>query len=147
MCQVNTFMFKEGELDGEKLIKIINVFQTAGFTNFYEYNNPHLRNIRRDLRLFQCGNFCDCGSVVTKKVIVDEMIENAEVEKLVEIIGSALDVVDTVYLFSHWYKGTNDIARERVVLERAPKKISFKELCEQTFRDMFYNEVLEVCRV
>ena len=84
--------------------------------------------------------------MVTKKVIVDEMVENAEGEKLVEIIGGALDVVDTVYLFSHWYKGTNDIARERVVLERAPKKVTFKELCEQTFRDMFYNEVLEVSR-
>ena len=147
MCQVNTFMFKEKDLDGEKLLKIINIFQTAGFTNFYEYNNPHLRNIRRDLRLFGCGNFCDCGSVVTKKVVVDEMTELAEGEKLMEIIDGALDVVDTVYLFSHWYKGNSDIAREKVVLDRAPKKVSFTELCEQTFRDLFYNEVLEVSRV
>ena len=147
MCQVNTFMFKEKDLDGEKLLKIINIFQSAGFTNFYEYNNPHLRNIRRDLRLFGCGNFCDCGSVVTKKVIVDEMTENAEGEKLVEIINGALDVVDTVYLFSHWYKGNSDIAREKVVLDRASKRVSFSDLCEQTFRDLFYNEVLEVSRV
>ena len=61
MCQVNTFMFKDGELDGEKLMEIIKIFQKEGFTNFYEYSNPHLRNIRRDLRLFQCGNFCDCS--------------------------------------------------------------------------------------
>ena len=71
MCQVNTFMFKESQLDGEKLMEIIKIFQSEGFTNFYEYSNPHLRNIRRDLRLFQCGNFCDSGSVVTKKVVVD----------------------------------------------------------------------------
>ena len=37
MCQVNTFMFKESELDGEKFMQIIKVFQDAGFTNFYEY--------------------------------------------------------------------------------------------------------------
>ena len=86
MCQVNTFMFKEGELDGEKLVEIVKIFQDAGFTNFYEYNNPHLRNIRRDLRLFQCGNFCDCGSVITKKVVVDEIVETAESDKLKEII-------------------------------------------------------------
>ena len=114
MCQVNTFMFKEDELDGEKLMKIIGIFQKAGFTNFYEYNNPNLRNIRRDLRLFQCGNFCDCGSVVTKKVVVDEMLETAESQKLTEIITKTLDVVSTAYLFSHWYKGNNDIAREKV---------------------------------
>ena len=27
MCQVNTFMFKDGELDGEKLMEIIKIFQ------------------------------------------------------------------------------------------------------------------------
>lgn len=146
MCQVNTFMFKEDELDGEKLMKIIGIFQKAGFTNFYEYNNPNLRNIRRDLRLFQCGNFCDCGSVVTKKVIVDEMLETAESQKLTEIITKTLDVVSTAYLFSHWYKGNNDIAREKVILERAPKKVSLDKLNEQTYRDMFYNEVLEITK-
>ena len=78
MCQVNTFMFKEKDLDGEKIMQIIKIFQEEGFDNFYEYNNPHLRNIRRDLRLFQCGNFCDCGSVITKKVVVDEIVESAE---------------------------------------------------------------------
>ena len=103
MCQVNTFMFKDSELDGEKLMKIINIFQEEGFTNFYEYNNPNLRNIRRDLRLFQCGNFCDCGSVITKKVVVDEIMETVESEKLTEIIKKTLDVVGTTYLFSHWY--------------------------------------------
>ena len=144
MCQVNTFMFKENELDGEKLMKIISIFQAEGFTNFYEYSNPHLRNIRRDLRLFQCGNFCDCGSVVTKKVVVDEMLETAESEKLIKIIKETLNVVDTAYLFSHWYKGGNDIARERVILDRAPRVISVDELNEQVFRDMFYNEVLEI---
>ena len=144
MCQVNTFMFKEGQLDGEKLMEIIKIFQSEGFTNFYEYSNPHLRNIRRDLRLFQCGNFCDCGSVVTKKVVVDELIETAESEKLIEIIRKSLDIVDTVYLFSHWYKGGNDIARERVILERAPKVIQIDNLNEQVFRDLFYNEVLEI---
>lgn len=146
MCQVNTFMFKEKDLDGEKIMKIVKIFQEEGFDNFYEYNNPHLRNIRRDLRLFQCGNFCDCGSVVTKKVIVDEMMESAESEKLKVIIGKALDVVDTAYLFSHWYKGNNNIARERVVLDRAPKRVNFKDVCEETFRDMFYNEVLEITK-
>lgn len=144
MCQVNTFMFKEGQLDGEKLMEIIKIFQSEGFTNFYEYSNPHLRNIRRDLRLFQCGNFCDCGSVVTKKVVVDELMETAESEKLIEIIRKSLDIVDTVYLFSHWYKGGNDIARERVILERAPKVIQIDNLNEQVFRDLFYNEVLEI---
>lgn len=146
MCQVNTFMFKDAELDGEKLMEIIKIFQSEGFTNFYEYSNPHLRNIRRDLRLFQCGNFCDCGSVVTKKVIVDEMLETAESQKLIEIITKTLDIVNTTYLFSHWYKGNNDIARERVILERAPKCIKLSELNEQTFRDMFYNEVLEITK-
>ena len=146
MCQVNTFMFKENELDGEKLMKIIGIFQENGFTNFYEYSNPNLRNIRRDLRLFQCGNFCDCGSVVTKKVVVDEMVETAEGEKLLEIMGNLLNEVNTVYLFSHWYKGNNDIAKERVILERATKRVKLPDLCEQTFRDMFYNEVLEVSK-
>ena len=144
MCQVNTFMFKEDELDGEKLMKIISIFQEEGFTNFYEYSNPNLRNIRRALRLFQCGNFCDCGSVVTKKVVVDDMLETAEAEKLNKIISKTLDVVGTTYLFSHWYKGNNDIAREKVVLERAPKVVKLEELNEQTYRDMFYNEVLQI---
>lgn len=146
MCQVNTFMFKENDLDGEKLMSIINIFQSSGFTNFYEYSNPHLRNIRRDLRLFQCGNFCDCGSVVTKKVVVDEILETAESEKLNDIISKCLDQVGTVYLFSHWYKGNNDIARERVILERATHPVKLNELGEQTYRDMFYNEVLEVTK-
>ena len=142
MCQVNTFMFKEGELDGEKLIEIVKIFSDAGFTNFYEYNNPHLRNIRRDLRIFQCGNFCDCGSVVTKKVVVDEIVETAESNKLKEIITKCLDIVGTIYLFSHWYKG--NFAKEKVNLERASKKVALSDLCEDTFRSMFYNEVLEV---
>ena len=146
MCQVNTFMFKEKDLDGEKIMQIIKIFQEEGFDNFYEYNNPHLRNIRRDLRLFQCGNFCDCGSVITKKVVVDEIVETAESEKLKTIIGKALDVVDTAYLFSHWYKGNNDIAKEKVVLDRAPKRVAFSDICEETFRDLFYNEVLEITR-
>ena len=146
MCQVNTFMFKEKDLDGEKVMEIIKIFQEAGFTNFYEYNNPNLRNIRRDLRLFQCGNFCDCGSVVTKKVVVDEMMETKESEMLTEILTKTLDVVDTAYLFSHWYKGNNDIAREKVQLDRASKKVSLQDLGENIYRDMFYNEVLEVCK-
>ena len=144
MCQVNTFMFKEGELDGEKLIEIVKIFSDAGFTNFYEYNNPHLRNIRRDLRIFQCGNFCDCGSVVTKKVVVDEIVETAESNKLKEIITKCLDIVGTTYLFSHWYKG--NFAKEKVNLERASKKVALSDLCEDTFRSMFYNEVLEVSK-
>lgn len=144
MCQVNTFMFKESELDGEKLIEIIKIFQGAGFTNFYEYSNPHLRNIRRDLRLFQCGNFCDCGSVITKKVVVDEFLETAESEKLQEIITKCLDVLGTVYLFSHWYKG--NFATEKVNLERAPRKVSLADVNEETFRSMFYNEVLEISK-
>lgn len=146
MCQVNTFMFKEKDLDGEKIMEIVKIFQEEGFDNFYEYNNPHLRNIRRDLRLFQCGNFCDCGSVVTKKVVVDEIVESAESEKLKTIISKALEVVDTAYLFSHWYKGNNNIAKERVVLDRAPKKVNVNDICEDTFRDMFYNEVLEITK-
>lgn len=137
-------MFKESELDGEKIVEITKVFQEAGFTNFYEYNNPHLRNIRRDLRLFQCGNFCDCGSVITKRVVVDEIMETAESEKLTEIIKKCLSIVDTTYLFSHWYKG--NFANERVNLERATRKVSSQELSEDTYRNMFYNEVLEVCR-
>lgn len=144
MCQVNTFMFKESDLDGEKVLKIVEVFQDAGFTNFYEYSNPGLRNIRRDLRLFQCGNFCDCGSVITKKVIVDDIMESAESEKLTEIIGNCLNIVGTVYLFSHWYKG--NFAKEKVNLERATKQVKLQSLCEQTYRDMFYNEVLEVSK-
>lgn len=146
MCQVNTFMFKEGDLDGEKLMEIIKIFQSEGFTNFYEYNNPNLRNIRRDLRLFQCGNFCDCGSVITKKVVVDEMVETMESQKLQDIITRTLDVVDTAYLFSHWYKGNNDIARERVQLERASHRVKLDDLNEDVFRGMFYNEVLEVTK-
>ena len=144
MCQVNTFMFKEGELDGEKIMGITQIFQTAGFTNFYEYNNPHLRNIRRDLRLFQCGNFCDCGSVLTKKVVVDEFMEKAESDKLCEIITKCLDVVDTVYLFTHWYKG--NFANEKVNLERATRRVALSNLGEDTFRSMFYNEVIEVAK-
>ena len=144
MCQVNTFMFKEGELDGEKIMEITHIFQDAGFTNFYEYNNPHLRNIRRDLRLFQCGNFCDCGSVLTKKVVVDEFMEMAESQKLCEIIGKCLDVVDTVYLFTHWYKG--NFANEKVNLERATRKVPLSSLNEETFRSMFYNEVIEIAK-
>lgn len=146
MCQVNTFMFKESELDGEKLIDIIKIFQEEGFTNFYEYNNPNLRNIRRDLRLFQCGNFCDCGSVVTKKVVVDEMVETMESTKLTEIIKKTLDVVDTAYLFSHWYKGNNDIAKEKVHLERASHRVKLTDLSEDIYRGMFYNEVLEITK-
>ena len=145
MCQVNTFMFKESELDGEKVMKISGIFGAAGFANFYEYSNPKLRNIRRDLRTFQCGNMCDCGSVVTKKVVVDEIIEMAESEKLTEIINKCLEVVDTVYLFSHWYKG-NFATNERVVLERAPRHICSKELSEEMYRSMFYNEVLEIAK-
>ena len=137
-------MFKEGELDGEKIMGITQIFQAAGFTNFYEYNNPHLRNIRRDLRLFQCGNFCDCGSVLTKKVVVDEFMEKAESEKLCEIITKCLDVVDTVYLFTHWYKG--NFANEKVNLERATRRVALSNLGEDTFRSMFYNEVIEVAK-
>ena len=137
-------MFKEGELDGEKIMGITQIFQAAGFTNFYEYNNPHLRNIRRDLRLFQCGNFCDCGSVLTKKVVVDEFMEKAESEKLCEIITKCLDVVDTVYLFTHWYKG--NFANEKVNLERATRRVALSNLGEETFRSMFYNEVIEVAK-
>lgn len=144
MCQVNTFMFKEGELDAEKIIGITQIFQAAGFTNFYEYNNPHLRNIRRDLRLFQCGNLCDCGSVLTKKVVVDEFMEKAESEKLCEIITKCLNVVDTVYLFTHWYKG--NFANEKVNLERATRKVQLSNLSEETFRSMFYNEVIEIAK-
>ncbi|MBQ7351365.1 MAG: hypothetical protein IJW59_00650 [Clostridia bacterium] len=144
MCQINTFMFKESELDGEKMMDIIRIFQEAGFTNFYEYSNPHLRNIRRDLRLFQCGNLCDCGSVVTKKVVVDETMEKYESEKLTEIISKCLEIVGTTYLFSHWYKG--NFANERVNLERAPKHCELGELCEDIYRGMFYNEVLEVVK-
>jgi len=146
MCQVNTFMFKESELDGEKLLNIIKIFQEEGFTNFYEYNNPNLRNIRRDLRLFQCGNFCDCGSVITKKVVVDEMVETMESTKLTEIIKKTLEVVDTAYLFSHWYKGNNDIAKEKVYLERASHRVKLNDLGEDIYRGMFYNEVLEVTK-
>lgn len=144
MCQVNTFMFKEGELDGEKIMAITRIFGEAGFTNFYEYNNPHLRNIRRDLRLFQCGNFCDCGSVLTKKVVVDEFMEKAESEKLCQIITKCLGEVGTVYLFTHWYKG--NFANEKVNLERATRKVSLSELSEETFRSMFYNEVIEITK-
>ena len=71
-------------------------------------------------------------------------METAESEKLIEIIRKSLDIVDTVYLFSHWYKGGNDIARERVILERAPKVIQIDNLNEKLFRDLFYNEVLEI---
>lgn len=141
---MNTFMFKESELDGEKVIRIVEIFQNAGFTNFFEYTNPNLRNIRRDLRLFQCGNFCDCGSVVTKKVIVDEILETAESQKLCEIITKTLEVVDTAYLFSHWYKG--NIANEKINLERVALKVNIQDLSEDTFRSMFYNQVLEVTK-
>ena len=144
MCQVNTFMFKEGELDGEKIMAITRIFGDAGFTNFYEYNNPHLRNVRRDLRIFQCGNFCDCGSVLTKKVVVDEFMEKAESDKLCQIITKCLDEVETVYLFTHWYKG--NFANEKVNLERATRKVPLSELSEDTFRSMFYNEVIEITK-
>ena len=138
-------MFKESELDCEKIVEISKIFDEAGFSNFYEYSNPKLRNIRRDLRTFQCGNIGDCGSVITKKVKVDELMETAESEKLTEIINKCLDVVDTVYLFSHWYKG-NFATNEKVVLERAPRQVSSSGLGEDTFRSMFYNEVLEIAR-
>ena len=84
--------------------------------------------------------------VVTKKVVVDEILETAESEKLTSIIRQTLDIVNTAYLFSHWYKGNNDIAKERVVLERAPKQVRLKDLNEQVYRDMFYNEVLEITK-
>ena len=145
MCQVNTFMFKESELDGEKVLKIVRIFQDAGFTNFYEYTNPNLRNIRRDLRLFGCGNFCDCGSVVTKKVKVDEMMETEEAKRLRDIIAQTLDVVNTTYLFSHWYKGSN-VVGEKVNLERASRRVLLDDLNEETFRSMFYDEVIEVSK-
>ena len=146
MCQINTFMFKSGDLDVEKIMAITHVFADAGFTNFYEYNNPKLRNIRRDLRTFGCGNLCDCGSVVTKKVKVDEMLERHEANKLIEIVSKSLDVIDTIYLFAHWYKTNMTLATERVILERAPRKISLDNLNEDTLRSMFYNEVLEITR-
>ncbi|MBE5739106.1 MAG: hypothetical protein E7354_05210 [Clostridiales bacterium] len=145
MCQINTFMFKEGELDGEKMMEIIRIFQEAGFTNFYEYTNPKLRNIRRDLRTFQCGNFCDCGSVLTKKVKVDEMMEAEESKRLTNIITKTLDVVGTTYLFSHWYKGSN-VVGERVMLERASRRVPLSSLGEDTYRSMFYDEVIEVTK-
>lgn len=137
-------MFKEDELDGEKLMNIISVFQKAGFTNFFEYSNPHLRNIRRDLRIFQCGNFCDCGSVVTKKVVVDGAMETKESELLSDIISGCLDYVDSVYLFSHWYKGM--VSNERVNLERVPLRVKIDDLNEETYRGLFYDEVLEVLK-
>lgn len=143
MCQINTFMFKEGELDGEKMMDIIRIFQEAGFTNFYEYTNPKLRNIRRDLRTFQCGNFCDCGSVVTKKVKVDEMMESEEARRLTEIITKTLDVVNTTYLFAHWYDGSK-VVGERVNLERASRRVPLSTLSEDTYRSMFRDEVIEV---
>ena len=145
MCQINTFMFKESELDGEKMMEIIKIFQSAGFDNFYEYTNPKLRNIRRDLRTFQCGNFCDCGSVVTKKVKVDEMMEVEEAKRLTDIITKTLEVVNTTYLFSHWYKGSN-VVGEKVVLERASRRVPLDTLNEDTYRSMFYDEVIEVSK-
>jgi len=144
MCQINTFMFKEGDLDGEKVVGITKIFQDAGFTNFYEYSNPRLRNIRRDLRLFQCGTLCDCGSVITKKVVVDEMMEKYESDKLREIIFKCLEYVGTVFVFSHWYKGNS--VTEKVNLERASRRVAFDDLNEETFRSMFYNEVLEITK-
>lgn len=146
MCQVNTFMFKSGELDVEKTLEITHIFAEAGFENFYEYNNPKLRNIRRDLRTFLCGNLCDCGSVVTKKVKVDEMLERHEAEKLIEIITKSLNVVDTIYLFAHWYKTSMTVAVEKVVLERAPRVIKLEDLTEEVLRSMFYNEVLQISK-
>jgi len=146
MCQINTFMFKEKDLDGEKVMNIVEIFRNAGFDNFYEYKNPHLRNIRRDLRLFLCGNICDCGSVVTKKVVVDEDMEKMESEKLIEIINKSLEIVGTVYLFSHWYKNNMMVAKEKVVLERASRVIKQSDLTEEILRDLFYNEVLEVIK-
>ena len=74
------------------------------------------------------------------------MLETAESEKLTSIISQTLDIVNTAYLFSHWYKGNNDIAKERVILERAPKQVKLKDLNEQIYRDMFYNEVLEITK-
>lgn len=145
MCQINTFMFKDSELDGEKLIQIIRIFSEAGFTNFYEYTNPKLRNIRRDLRTFQCGNFCDCGSVVTKKVKVDEMMEGEESKRLTDIITKTLDVVNTTYLFAHWYKGSN-VVGERVNLERASRRVPLSALDEETYRSMFWDEVIEITK-
>lgn len=145
MCQINTFMFKDSELDGEKMMEIIRIFADAGFTNFYEYNNPKLRNIRRDLRTFQCGNFCDCGSVVTKKVKVDEMMETEEAKRLTDIITKTLDVVNTTYLFAHWYKGSV-VVGERVNLERASRKVPLSSLDEETYRSMFWDEVIEVSK-
>lgn len=145
MCQINTFMFKDSELDGEKLIQIIRIFSEAGFTNFYEYTNPKLRNIRRDLRTFQCGNFCDCGSVVTKKVKVDEMMEGEESKRLTDIITKTLDVVNTTYLFAHWYNGSN-VVGERVNLERASRRVPLSALGEETYRSMFWDEVIEITK-
>ena len=95
--------------------------------------------------MFQCGNICECGSVLTKKVVVDEFMERAESEKLCEIIKKCLDCVSTVYLFTHWYKG-NFASNERVVLERAPRKVALDSLSEDVFRSMFYNEVLEITK-
>ena len=107
MCQINTFMFKESELDGEKMMEIIKIFQGAGFDNFYEYTNPKLRNIRRDLRTFQCGNFCDCGSVVTKKVKVDEIMETEEAKRLTEIIANIAFIKRKISFLCRSHYGTS----------------------------------------
>ena len=82
--------------------------------------------------------------MLTKKVVVDEFMEKAESEKLCEIITKCLDVVDTVYLFTHWYKG--NFANEKVNLERATRRVALSNLGEDTFRSMFYNEVIEVAK-
>ena len=143
MCQFNTFMINADFLDGEKICRLSSIFEEVGYDNFCEYSNPKLRNIAPNMRLFLSGSLCDCGSIITKKIIVDEEEEKKECNTLKHIITKILDAdIPEVCLFSHWYKGNN--VNERVCLERKVIDVALSEVGEDTFRNLFYDQALRI---
>ena len=145
MCQFNTFMIDADYLDGEKICKLSDIFEEVGYENFCEYSNPKLRNASPNMRLFLSGSLCDCGSIVTKKVVVDELEEQKECDTLKYVISKMLEAdIPEVCLFSHWYKGNN--VRETVRLERNYVEVKLADIKEDTFRSLFYDQALKIVK-
>ena len=145
MCQFNTFMINADFLDGEKICKISSIFEKVGYENFCEYSNPKLRNTEPNMRLFLSGSLCDCGSIITKRVVIDEEEEQKECNTLKHIISEILEQdIPEVCLFSHWYKGNN--LNEKVCLEKNVVKVSLKDIKPDTFRNLFYDQTLKITK-
>lgn len=143
MCQFNTFMINADFLDGEKICKISSIFEKMGYENFCEYSNSKIRNVEPNMRLFLSGSLCDCGSIITKKVVIDEEEEKKECDTLKYIISGILDQdIPEVCLFSHWYKGSN--VNEKICLEKKVIEVSLDDIKEDTFRNLFYDQTLKI---